>query len=222
MVATDQSTQKQSHKPWWVCVRVRACQAPLCAEDEGLRQQMGPCKETTACADDKRVRVAPGQALDCRQSQEDPKQVRITTRVEMNVMDGSRWPSHLWERAQRVPHALHSTGMLSGPFRQHGESLMPQFMHGPVIWNQKDERSDVMPSQVPSSSTIATTSQLQTVSHRPWTSVTAPRIADSVHKSSHVRCDVRDTSPILSLWYKRSFLRGRIAVSLRPGYCAWM
>ncbi len=40
---------------------------------------------------------------------------------------------HLFERAQRVPHALHSTGMDGGPLRQQGDEVMPHsgFMHGP-------------------------------------------------------------------------------------------
>ena len=46
-----------------------------------------------------------------------------------------------------MPHALHSTGMVSGPFRQHGESLMPQFMHGPVIWIRRPDRVIVSTSQ---------------------------------------------------------------------------
>ena len=55
--------------------------------------------------------------------------------------------SYLLERAQRVPHALHSVGMVGGPLRQHGESVMPQegFMQGPATRARGPERMARLP-----------------------------------------------------------------------------
>ena len=43
----------------------------------------------------------------------------------------SAHPSRLFLTRKRAPHALHRTGLSTGPFRQQGEVTRPQWSHGP-------------------------------------------------------------------------------------------